>query len=98
MRLASPKDIAAMKINAIQGRGSRKDFVDMYFLIKRYGLPQVMSFYKEKYPEYSEYRAMMSLTYFEDAGQNPMPRMFADVSWDEMKRSILEAVEDYNNQ
>ena len=87
-----------MKINAIQGRGSRKDFVDMYFLIKRYGLPQVMSFYKEKYPEYSEYRAMMSLTYFEDAEQNPMPRMFADVSWDEMKRSILEAVEDYNNQ
>ncbi|MBO7067322.1 MAG: nucleotidyl transferase AbiEii/AbiGii toxin family protein [Bacteroidaceae bacterium] len=98
LRLASPKDIAAMKINAIQGRGSRKDFVDMYFLIKRYGLPQVMGFYNEKYPEYSEYRAMLSLTYFEDAEQNPMPQMFADVSWEDMKCSILEAVEEYNKQ
>lgn len=52
LRLASPKDIAAMKVNAIQGRGTRKDFVDMYFLIQRYGLTQVMQFYKTKYPEF----------------------------------------------
>lgn len=97
LRLASPKDIAAMKVNAIQGRGTRKDFVDMYFLIQRFGLDQVMQFYKTKYPDYSEYRAMLSLTYFEDAEQNPMPEMFIDVSWGEMKRSILQAVETYNN-
>ena len=87
-----------MKVNAIQGRGTRKDFVDMYFLIQRYGLEQVMQFYKTKYPEYSEYRAMLSLTYFEDAEQNPMPEMFVDVSWEEIKRCVLEAVESYNNQ
>ena len=97
LRLASPKDIAAMKVNAIQGRGTRKDFVDMYFLIQNYGLDQVMQFYKAKYPEYSEYRAMLSLTYFEDAEQNPMPEMFVDVSWEEMKQSILKAVEAYND-
>jgi len=97
LRLASPKDIAAMKVNAIQGRGTRKDFVDMYFLIQRFGLDQVMQFYKTKYPDYSEYRAMLSLTYFEDAEQNPMPEMFIDVSWGDMKRSILQAVETYNN-
>ena len=97
LRLASPKDIAAMKVNAIQGRGSRKDFVDMYFLIRRYGLNQVMQFYKVKYPEFSEYRAMLSLTYFEDAEQSPMPEMFVDVSWEEMKHDILKAVEAYNN-
>jgi len=98
LRMASPKDIAAMKVNAIQGRGTRKDFIDMYFLIEHYGLPKVMAFYKEKYPEYSEYRAMLSLTYFDDAEQNPMPQMFVDVSWKEMKRKILKAVEDYNKQ
>jgi len=97
LRLASPKDIAAMKVNAIQGRGTRKDFVDMYFLIQNYSLDQVMQFYKAKYPEYSEYRAMLSLTYFEDAEQNPMPEMFVDVSWEEMKQSILKAVEAYND-
>ena len=98
LRLASPKDIAAMKVNAIQGRGTRKDFVDMYFLIQNYGLDLVMQFYKAKYPEYSEYRAMLSLTYFEDAEQNPMPEMFVDVSWEEMKQCILKAVEAYNNE
>ena len=97
LRLASPKDIAAMKVNEIQGRGTRKDFVDMYFLIQNYGLDQVMQFYKAKYPDYSEYRAMLSLTYFEDAEQNPMPEMFVNVSWEEMKQSILKAVEVYNN-
>ena len=96
LRLASPKDIAAMKVNAIQGRGTRKDFVDMYFLIQQFGLNQVMGFYKAKYPEYSEYRAMLSLTYFEDAEQNPMPEMFVDISWKEMKQDILKAVEMYN--
>ena len=80
LRLASPKDIAAMKVNAIQGRGTRKDFIDMYFLIRHFGLEQVMQFYKAKYPEYSEYRAMLSLTYFEDAEQNPMPKMFVDIT------------------
>ncbi len=97
LRLASPKDIAAMKVNAIQGRGTRKDFIDMYFLIRHFGLEQVMQFYKAKYPEYSEYRAMLSLTYFEDAEQNPMPKMFVDITWDEMKCSVMKAVEAYNN-
>lgn len=96
LRLASPKDIAAMKVNAIQGRGTRKDFIDIYFLIQQYGLQQIMQFYKAKYPEYSEYRAMLSLTYFEDAEQNPMPEMFVDVTWEDMKHCVLEAVEKYS--
>jgi hypothetical protein len=32
---------------------------------------------------------MKSLAYFEDAEEDPMPYMFVDVSWDEIKRSIL---------
>ena len=30
LRLASPADIAAMKVYAIENRGSRKDFIDMW--------------------------------------------------------------------
>jgi len=36
IRLASPKDIAAMKVNAVMGRGTKKDFVDVYFLLKHF--------------------------------------------------------------
>ena len=40
---------------------------------------------------------MLSLTYFEDAEQAPMPEMFVDVYWEKMKQDILKAVEAYNN-
>jgi predicted nucleotidyltransferase component of viral defense system len=31
IRMLSAKDIAAMKLNAIVGRGSKKDFIDLYY-------------------------------------------------------------------
>ena len=89
IRLASPKDIAAMKITAIEGRGTKKDFVDIYFLLKTYSLNNILDFYAQKYSDSSSFMAMKSLAYFEDAEEDPMPYMFVDVSWDEIKRSIL---------
>ncbi|WP_302426581.1 nucleotidyl transferase AbiEii/AbiGii toxin family protein [Leyella stercorea] len=92
IRLASTKDIAAMKINAIEGRGTRKDFVDVYFLLKHYTLPELLDFYKDKYPDHSFFRALMSLTYFEDAEMQPMPKMLCNESWEDMKKTIIEEV------
>lgn len=96
IRLASPKDIAAMKVYAIQGRGSKKDFIDMFFLLKHYSLDEILQFYKQKYPEYSEYRALLSMTYFVDADSMPMPEMYTNDSWEAMKDAILQEVERYN--
>lgn len=96
LRLASPKDIAAMKINAVEGRGTKKDFIDMYFLLKHYTLKQILTFYAEKYPENSQFRALMSLTYFEDAEDELMPKMFSNVEWEDMKLFISEKVSTLN--
>ncbi len=93
--LASDKDIAAMKVNAIMGRGTRKDFVDLYVLLQHYSLAEILDFYMQKYPEYSEYRALLSMTYFEDAEMQDMPKMFIDTPWDKMKKSITQAVKAY---
>lgn len=90
--LASPIDIAAMKINAIEGRGSRKDFVDIYQLLQYYSLSELLDFYRQKYPEHSIFRALMSLTYFDDAEQQPMPIMLKDVPWDEIRQCIYTEV------
>ena len=95
LRLASPIDIAAMKIYAIENRGSRKDFIDMYFLLKHFSLSEILQFYKRKYPEHSEFVALRSLTYFEDAETYGIPPMFAEMNWEELKRSIIKAVNDY---
>ena len=93
--LASDNDIAAMKVNAIMGRGTRKDFVDLFVLLQHYSLAEILDFYKRKYPEYSEYRALLSMTYFEDAELQDMPKMFIDTPWEEMKRTITQAVKAY---
>ena len=93
--LASDKDIAAMKVNAIIGRGTRKDFIDLYVLLQHYSLSEIMEFYKQKYPEFSEYRALLSMTYFEDAEMQDMPKMFISTPWEEMKDTIIEAVRTY---
>lgn len=93
--LASDKDIAAMKVNAIIGRGTRKDFIDLYVLLQHYSLAEIMEFYKRKYPEFSEYRALLSMTYFEDAEMQDMPKMFIDTSWENMKSTIIQAVKAY---
>ena len=95
--LASEKDIAAMKVNAIIGRGTRKDFIDLYILLRHYSLAEILDFYRQKYPEFSEYRALLSMTYFEDAEMQDMPRMFIDTSWDEMKSTIINAVKAYQS-
>ena len=81
-----------MKINAIEGRGSRKDFIDIYFLLQHYSLNQILQFYQRKYPENSVFRALMSLTYFDDAEQQDMPTMFSDKTWTEMKQYIVNQV------
>lgn len=95
LSLASAKDIAAMKINAIIGRGTRKDFVDLYVLLQRYSLKEIMEYYHIKYPDYSEYRALLSLTYFDDADQQSMPIMFIPDKWEDMKLTIIDNVKQY---
>ncbi|MBO4577440.1 MAG: nucleotidyl transferase AbiEii/AbiGii toxin family protein [Paludibacteraceae bacterium] len=93
--LASDKDIAAMKVNAIIGRGTRKDFIDLYVLLQHYSLTEILDFYRQKYPEFSEYRALLSMTYFDDAEMQDMPRMFITTPWDTMKSAIIKAVKAY---
>lgn len=94
--LASDKDIAAMKVNAIEGRGTKKDFIDMYFLLQNYSLEEILNFYQKKYPEHSIFRALMSLSYFEDAEEQFMPKMFSSVAWDEMKKYIVEQITNFS--
>ena len=37
-----------MKVNAIMGRGTRKDFVDLYVLLQHYSLAEILDFYMQK--------------------------------------------------
>ena len=95
LTLASPRDIAAMKINAVEGRGTKKDFIDIYQLLQHYTLAEILDFYAHKYPNHSIFRALLSLTYFDDAEQQAMPVMFDTTPWEKMKQTIIAATKDF---
>lgn len=88
IRLASKEDIAAMKLNAISGRGSKKNFIDLYFLLKDFSLEEMIDFYRNKYTQHSEFGMLKSITYFEDADQENAPEMFMDFDWKNCKEKI----------
>ena len=92
VRLASIRDIAAMKINAITNRGTRKDFVDLAFLLERFSLNEIFESYTKKYSEANSALALRSLSYFVDAEMEPLPRMLKPFDWDVAKARISESV------
>lgn len=92
IRLAGLKDIAAMKIAAITNRGSKKDFVDVFFLLEIFKINEIFDFYQTKYPDSNSMAAILSLAYFEDAEKEDMPKMIINTSWEEVKKRIFNEV------
>ena len=94
IRLVSKKDIAAMKLNAIAGRGSKKDFMDVYQLLNDFSLSEMLTFYSQKYPNGSEFMVLKSLLYFDDAEIEPDPIMLIPITWSQVKERILHEVKE----
>jgi hypothetical protein len=95
IRIADPQDITVMKIVAIGGRGSRKDFVDLYFYILGGGsLETGFELLRRRFTQvdYNEYHLLKSLVFFDDAEMEPMPRMLREVAWDDVKKTIIDEV------
>jgi len=92
---ATIEDIAAMKLNAIMGRGSKKDFIDLYFILKNYTLSTLIDLYSQKYHDGSIFLVLKSLAYFDDADEQEMPFMFHNTSWQTMKNNIKKALANY---
>lgn len=93
IRMLSKKDIAAMKLNAIAGRGSKKDFIDLYYLLNEFSLQEMIDFYLQKYFDGSEFMVVKSLSYFEEANEQPQPQMMkTSFNWETCKQKIIEEV------
>lgn len=97
IHLAAIEDIAAMKLGAIIGRGSKKDFIDLYYILQQFDLAQLMSFYGQKFRDGSSFLVLKSLVYFEDADLEAMPWMFEYLSWEEVKTTIRKVHAGYLN-
>lgn len=86
------RDIALMKLIAISGRGSRKDFVDLYSILKRgYLLQDLFGLISKKYSKgrANIYHILKSLTFFDDAEKEPLPQIIVPFDWNECKNFLI---------
>ena len=93
VKVADSKDIGCMKIDAISSRGTRRDFIDLFFICKIIlPLDKLLNLFKKKYSivNFNMIHILKSLVYFEDAEKDPLPRMIKPVSWDDVKRFFIE--------
>lgn len=103
VKLASAEDITAMKIEAIIERGTKRDFVDIYYLIRKFGLEKALKkFVAEKYPEaFNEHNCLHALMYFKDAEAPQKDRkkiyLYENIEWKDIKEYIESEVKKYQS-
>lgn len=90
IKLADLRDIAAMKIDAISSRGSKKDFLDLYFLLEKYSLAELIAFFEKKFKGiyYNKLHILKSITFFTEAENDPASVMLKNANWETVKRKI----------
>jgi predicted nucleotidyltransferase component of viral defense system len=94
-QLASPDDIACMKLSAITSRGSKRDFIDIYALLEeRMTLQEMLRAYRKKFSGHDFTHVLYGLSYFEDAERQKMPRMLWDVNWKKIRDRIIVAIQE----
>lgn len=87
VRLASPTDIGLMKLAAINSRGTRRDFVDLYCLRNTISVDSLLALAATKYADRPSFLpiAARALAYFDDAERQPMPVMLKPVQWKDVR-------------
>ncbi len=88
--VAAIQEIGAMKLAAIMARSTRKDYIDLYFILQQTPLEQLFKVAAVKYAPVRTFAvsAVRALTYFADAEAAPMPQMIQRASWPAVKRFL----------
>ena len=100
IKLASVADIAAMKMIAISMRGKSRDFIDVYYLLKKFDLEKILEFTVKKYPNYEQMAILKGLIYFDEADKEEDIKRGIQIfdknfDWEKAKKEIVEKVEEY---
>lgn len=87
IQVAGVLDIGLMKLDAIAGRGTRKDFYDLYCIASHIPLGELFARSSDKYPQWRGFgmRVLTALVDFDIADQQDEPTMLQPVEWDQVK-------------
>src|SRR3989344_268545 len=89
IKILPAEDIAVMKIIAISQRCRKRDFIDLYWYTQNQEpLETVLSRVQKHYPtkNLNFPHFIKSLTYFAEAEDDPMPTLFFDATWEQVKK------------
>ena len=103
VKLASPQDLAAMKIDALQSRGTKRDFIDLYTILtqKNYSLRQAVGFFQEKFKStsYNLEHVLMSIAYFNDAESSPeVLTLNKPADWQKIKQFFISQIKEFEKE
>jgi len=81
-----------MKLDALIGRGSRKDFYDIYVISQHIPLVDLLEAGRKKYPQLRDFAIMAieSMVLFDNGDRDIQPTLFIDLSWNELKKHFIE--------
>ncbi len=85
-------DLIPMKLSAISGRGAKKDFCDIYFLLQKFSITQMLELYRKKFETENIFHLIKSLTYFDLADNDPEPIILDKVEWDKIKNRFIKEI------
>lgn len=97
VQIANLQDIAAMKLAAVSNRGTKRDFIDIYFICqeKDFTLEKLLKLYQQKYQTNgsASFHLLKSLVFFEDADSNPQKlKLIKKVGWGRVKNYFREEI------
>jgi hypothetical protein len=95
IRFADPVDIGLMKLLALQGRTTRKDIIDLYFIDKEImPLEELLQLFEKHYPSesFNSYNSLKTILSTSTLENQPMPKMMKEVNWDECLELVTRKV------
>lgn len=96
IRMASVRDIIAMKMNVVSRGGRKKDFWDLHMLLDEYPLAEMFALHARRHEwEHNAEELLDKFTDFALADADLDPVCLRDLDWDEIKLDLTETAEKF---
>ncbi len=95
LNIASVADIACMKLSAVTGRATNKDYIDLYFILDTFSLDELLELSIQKHNNLDINLILKSLVYFDDIEDEPI--VFKEgnyVKWQEVQKRLINSVKE----
>jgi len=94
--IASIKDIWAMKLWAIQKRATNKDYVDLYYILQKISLKDLIDAFFQKYWNVISWTILLkSLVYFDDIKEEKLILTDKTLTFDQIKDYLVKIVKEF---